>query len=105
MNQNTYRVSPKSSIKCKYALGACPSCGQIIKRGDLVTRVKECEGIRLRTVHWMDGTFITKYTGERIVHKDCVIVGLWTDELAEQEADRINTLKNSSTHLPYYLSD
>ena len=105
MKQTNYRVSPKASIKCNYALGACPDCGQTIKRGDLVTRVKECEGMRLRPVGWRDGMFNTKYTGERIVHKDCAIAGLWTDELAEQEADRINNLKNSPPPSPYYWSD
>jgi len=105
MKQTTYRISPKASIKCNYALGACPCCGQIIKRGDLVTKVKECEGMCLRPVWWRDGTFIIKYTGERIVHKDCLIVGLWTDELAEQEADRINNLKNSPPQSPSYWTD
>jgi len=49
----------------------------------------------MRPVHWSDGMFNTKYTGERIVHKDCIINGLWTDEMAEQEADRINNLEIS----------
>ena len=94
MNQNIYIVSPQSSITCNYALGGCPSCHKPIKRGDLVTRVKECEGMLLRPVKWDDGTFNFKYTGERIVHKDCIINGFWTDEMAEQEAIRINNLVN-----------
>lgn len=95
MTQFTYRISPKASIKCNYPLGACPSCSQPIKRGDLVTRVVEYEGIRLRPVCWKNGTFNIKCIGGRIVHKDCHIPGFWTEEMAEREADRINNLNDS----------
>ena len=99
MSQFTYRITPKASIKCNYALGACPSCSQPIKRGDLVTRVAEVEGMCLRAVQWSSGTFNIKNTGERIVHKDCTINGFWTDEMGQQEAIRMNNLENSSPQL------
>ena len=90
-----FSIFPNASFKSAYGLGECPACKRPINRGDLVTRVVEYEGIRLRPVCWKNGSFNIKCIGGRIVHKDCFIAGFWTEEMAHQEADKINNLNDN----------
>jgi hypothetical protein len=53
--------------------------------------------MKLRPVEYKDGTFITKWTGERIIHKTCHIYGFWTDYSAEVESNIINNLHMNQT--------
>ena len=64
----------------------CPACNKMIKRGDLVTRCWNADGMVLRGVTFPDGSFYTRYTGNYILHKDCSIPGFWTDYTAEKFA-------------------
>ena len=85
-----FSVTTPVVFKSRYNFGSCPACGNLIKRGDLVTKVKECRGMLLRSVVWKNGSFNSKYTGERVVHKNCSIDGFWTDYSAEECANSIN---------------
>ena len=55
----------------------CFCCGNIIKRGDLITQCVESGGMRLRAVVRPNEGFYTPFTGARWVHVLCD-PGDWT---------------------------
>ena len=75
---------PPSVVKSNYKFH-CPGCSKPISRGDSVTFVSESKGMILRPVICKSGCYIP-YTGRRIVHKDCDLIGLWTSYDSNQES-------------------
>ena len=69
---------PPTVMKSNYNFTCCLGCGKPIKRGEEVTFVSESRGMILRPVECINGLY-TPCTGRRIVHKDCDIIGLWTE--------------------------
>ena len=69
---------PPTVMKSNYNFTCCLGCGKPIKRGEKVTFVSESRGMILRPVECINGLY-TPCTGRRIVHKDCDIIGLWTE--------------------------
>ena len=69
---------PPTVMKSNYNFTYCLGCGKPIKRGEEVTFVSESRGMILRPVECINGLY-TPCTGRRIVHKDCDIIGLWTE--------------------------
>lgn len=65
------RIVSRSNYKMK-----CHCCGNIIKRGDLITQCVETNGMRLRPVTGPDSGYIP-FTGARWVHVLCYR-GTWT---------------------------
>ena len=55
----------------------CHCCGNIIKRGDLITQCVETKGMKLRSVVRSNEGYIP-YTGARWVHVLCD-PGIWTN--------------------------
>ena len=69
---------PPTVMKSNYNFTCCLGCGKPIKRGDAITFVSESRGMILRPVECINGLY-TPCTGRRIVHKDCDVIGLWTE--------------------------
>ena len=69
---------PPTVMKSNFNFTCCMGCGKPIKRGQEVTFVSESRGMILRPVECINGIYIPS-TGRRIVHKDCDVMGLWTD--------------------------
>ena len=72
-------------MKSNYVL-FCEACNSKINRGDLITRNWNIDGMKLRAVDLGEKGFYTRYTGNKIFHRDCYIPGCWTDYQAELEA-------------------
>ena len=81
---------PPCISKSNYNFKCCGGCQKPIKRGQLITYVVESTGMELRAVVKDDGFYI-KFTGRRIVHKDCSIFGIWTDYEGECETETNNS--------------
>ena len=96
---------PPSVIKSNYNFKCCPGCNKPIKRGDLITFVAESLGMLLRPVVCKHG-FYTPCTGRRIVHRDCDVIGLWTNFGAELESNNISGMNNYDyCDLEYYSDE
>ena len=91
-NSYTYKDPPVKNIKdlvlnevifksnYKYK---CSVCDNDIKRGQYVTRVAECVGMRLKPVYTNCRNYI-KHCGSSIVHWNCCPENTWTLYKAEE---------------------
>lgn len=63
---STNHIACKSNYKF-----TCFCCGEVVNRGDIITRCEESSGQRLRVISRKGGTWYTPYTGDRWVHLHC----------------------------------